>query len=285
MKLSNFIDLKARVPIALAMSIVVTGLILFAHVHIIQLILILCLIALSVIGLWEFSQLLQTKEISIPWSLLSVAACCWLFSFYITLFYQQIFYLPGIILAIISLVILVYNFNKLEGSILRISSSFFAFLYTVVPLGIMIKILYPFSSQDGRIWLAYLICVTKATDIGAYFIGKIFGKKRLAAELSPAKTVGGAIGGLVFGLGTSLAFYLLTYITPKYLFNFNIWQAIMIGTLIGVIGQVGDLAESLMKRDAQIKDSNALPGVGGVLDLLDSLYLTTPVLYLFMKII
>ncbi|MBI5273435.1 MAG: phosphatidate cytidylyltransferase [Chlamydiales bacterium] len=285
MKFSNFIDLKSRMPIAILLMFIVAGLIFFAHLAIVQMILVIIFGLVAIIGLWEFTNLLKIKNIYIPWTMLATVAVVWLCFLYISLFYTGIYFVPGLVLVIAAIALFAFYFNKIENSIVHLACSCFGFLYIVVPLGLMLKILYPYASQDGRIWLAYLICTTKATDVGAYFIGKMFGTKRLAAQLSPAKTVEGAIGGLVFACLTSLAFYLLSMFLPQELFHFNFLKAILFGGLIGIIGQIGDLTESLMKRDAHMKDSNTLPGIGGMLDLLDSLLLTTPVVYLLMKIL
>lgn len=285
MRLSNFMDLKSRVPIAFVCILLAASLIYFSQLAIVQFILVICLGAIAVTGMWEFSQMLQTKEIQLPWSILSIGACVWLIFLYISLFHEKMYFISGVVLGLLSLAVFVYHFNKIQNSIITISCSFFGFLYIVVPLGLMLKILYPYSHQDGRIWLAYLIAVTKGADVGAYFIGKLFGKRRLAASLSPGKTAAGAIGGFILSLLISFAFYLLSLFLKPGVFRLGFSQMILYGAFIGIIAQVGDLAESLFKRDVNVKDSNALPGVGGVLDLLDSLLFTTPLLYLFMKIL
>src|SRR5262249_52359659 len=94
---------------------------------------------------------------------------------------------------------------------------------------------------------------------------------------SPKKTWEGAISGFVAALGTSV---LLRQLLPL---DLALWQALFLGCCISILAQFGDLAESLLKRDMNLKDSNQVPGIGGVLDILDSLVFTSPFIYLFLK--
>jgi len=119
--------------------------------------------------------------------------------------------------------------------------------------------------------------------MGGYFAGKMWGKRKLAPHISPGKTVLGAIAGFFSAIALSLVFFLISKWGDIESFQLDLSGAIILGGLIGLFSQLGDLAESLLKRDAKIKDSNTIPGVGGVLDLLDSLLFTIPILYLFLK--
>ncbi len=285
MKFSNFVDLQFRMPIALGAALISAALIWFSQNPIVQAFLVLILCAIGAVGLWEFHHLLEMKAVKIPWKWLSIASAGWLVGLYISLHRTDLYFLPGLLVLFFVIFFFAYYFNKIEGSIVKISCICFAFIYVIVPLGMMLKILYPYSLQDGRIWLAYLIATTKGTDIGAYFVGKMFGQMKLAPQISPKKTVTGAIGGFVLACAISLAFYFLSFYLPDGIFHFNWWKAILFGGIIGIFAQVGDLVESLMKRDAHIKDSNSLPGFGGMLDFFDSLLLTTPILYLLMKML
>ncbi|MFH1996174.1 MAG: phosphatidate cytidylyltransferase [Candidatus Omnitrophota bacterium] len=131
----------------------------------------------------------------------------------------------------------------------------------------------------GEILILYLILVTKSNDIGAFFIGRSFGKHSLIPRISPKKTVEGTVGGIVTGCCVSLA-------SKAYMSGFSWGQLCVLGVLLGVLGQVGDLAESLVKRDCGVKDSGRkLPGYGGMLDMLDSLFFTTPIFYFYMRVL
>lgn len=139
-------------------------------------------------------------------------------------------------------------------------------------------------SRGGMLALFSMIATVKFTDIGAYFVGRQFGKHKMAPIVSPGKTWEGAAGGLALGtlaamltLGP-LAHLLGTPSTRDWLPWFG--GALLYGVLVSTSGMMGDLAESLLKRDAGVKDSSTwLPGFGGVLDLLDSLLLAAPVAY------
>ncbi|MCK4258698.1 MAG: phosphatidate cytidylyltransferase [Halanaerobiales bacterium] len=134
----------------------------------------------------------------------------------------------------------------------------------------------PVLTGIEAIWFA-LIC-TWATDSMAYFIGRSFGKRPLAPKVSPKKTVAGFIGGLLGSLLTGSIFSMVI--------GFSIAKAILIAGGIGLIGQMGDLFESAMKRDAGIKDSGKLmPGHGGVLDRFDSALFTLPLTFYLINLL
>jgi phosphatidate cytidylyltransferase len=133
-------------------------------------------------------------------------------------------------------------------------------------------------------FLAYLICVSKGADVGGYFLGSWLGKRPLAPTISPRKTIEGAIGGVVFSIIISMAFYALTFIIPISLFSISFVEALFLGFGLSFLAQLGDLSESVLKRDAKLKDSSSIPAVGGVLDILDSLIFTTPLLYCYLMI-
>lgn len=178
------------------------------------------------------------------------------------------------------------RFRRSDGALIHVAVEFFGVAYIAIPLSYMLAILYPIATpvvEDGRWWIFYLILVTKITDIGAYFVGRIWGKHRLAPLLSPKKTVEGAIGGLVCTIALSLSMVYLGRTYAGDAFPLAWVDALWLGLLIGVFGQLGDLAESLLKRDAMVKDSNTIPGLGGVLDTLDSLIFTAPIVYFYLK--
>lgn len=126
--------------------------------------------------------------------------------------------------------------------------------------------------------VAFVILVTKLGDVGAYLIGSSVGKRPLIPRISPNKTVEGFVGGLA-------ASWLAALAARPLLGDVPLWQAAVPGVVLGLLAQAGDLAESLLKRDCQVKDSGAvLPGLGGTLDVLDSLLFTLPVYYGYVKV-
>jgi len=134
--------------------------------------------------------------------------------------------------------------------------------------------------EDGRNWVYLAMLTTFANDTGAFFIGRAKGKHRLAPAISESKTREGAIGGLVCAvLGAMLIATVLNVISP---FAFKYWQIILLGFLVGVFAQLGDLVESLLKRNMGVKESgNLLPGHGGILDRFDSLIFVGAMVYYY----
>lgn len=129
--------------------------------------------------------------------------------------------------------------------------------------------------NDGLSYLLYTFLIVVATDIGAYYFGTKFGKTKLSKVISPKKTVEGAIGGGLFAIFVSTFGVFYT--------NLNLVEAVFGGLLITLFAQFGDLSESLIKRDAGVKDSsNILPGHGGLLDRADSYVFALPVAYYYL---
>ncbi|WP_085246873.1 phosphatidate cytidylyltransferase [Gilliamella mensalis] len=155
----------------------------------------------------------------------------------------------------------------------------FAF-FTIVPFFISMielrSINYNSNSYTGAIWLLYIFVLVWATDTGAYFAGRSFGKRKLAAKVSPGKTVEGFIGGVSVSIAISVTVYLFNLFKIEF-------SAFFISSLLAILVSVlGDLTESMFKREAGIKDSGHLiPGHGGILDRIDSLTAAVPVFVAF----
>jgi phosphatidate cytidylyltransferase len=142
-----------------------------------------------------------------------------------------------------------------------------------------------FVTANGRYWVMYLVVVTKFTDIGAYLIGASVGRHKMIPRISPKKTWEGTVGGLLFAVGGSL---LCLHVLRANLGadGLTLSHAIVLGLLLGGAAVIGDLAESLIKREAGVKDSSTiLPGHGGCLDMIDSLLFTAPLLYVYMRLV
>jgi phosphatidate cytidylyltransferase len=139
---------------------------------------------------------------------------------------------------------------------------------------------YAVGDRAGTALVALPLVLTWASDIGAFFVGRAIGGRKLIPAVSPGKTVSGALGGLAVTVIAAWA-YVRFVLTPTALLTMSIAGALAFGAIISVAAQIGDLVESLFKREAKLKDSSRLiPGHGGLLDRLDSLLFVLPVAYL-----
>ncbi|OPY59072.1 MAG: Phosphatidate cytidylyltransferase [Pelotomaculum sp. PtaU1.Bin035] len=133
---------------------------------------------------------------------------------------------------------------------------------------------------DGWIWLIFMFAGTWTCDTAAYFVGRAFGRRRIAPVLSPKKTLEGAMGGL---LGSTFIAYLFAIIYP--FLSMHMPKLLLLGLLLGAAAEVGDLLESAFKRQAGLKDSSSLiPGHGGILDRFDSALFTAPLVYYYVRL-
>ncbi len=268
---------------------VVTTLLAFYTYLPITIVLVLSVGGLVGIGVWEYARLAKAKSFCPSVKAMILIAMAEVFAFFAAHKHVVIPEFPAIVLVLGAILFFILHFKGTSDALANVAIEFFGVCYVSVPLSCFLGILYPLTSsgfdQDGRWWLVYLIFVTKITDVAAYFVGKIWGKRKLAPVLSPKKTVEGAIAGFISAVGASVAMSCLGKALAPMSFNLPLMQAIFLGVFVGVLAQLGDLAESLLKRDAVVKDSNTLPGLGGVLDMVDSLLLTAPIVYFYLKII
>jgi len=142
---------------------------------------------------------------------------------------------------------------------------------------------YAVGAGAGTILVLLPVLLTWATDIGAYVFGRTFGKRKLIPSISPGKTVEGAIGGLGMAVVICLV-YVRFVLMPYAQLGLTVQGAVLFAIVISVAAQTGDLAESLLKREAGVKDSsNIIPGHGGVLDRFDSLLFVLPIAFLLLR--
>lgn len=182
------------------------------------------------------------------------------------------------IIVIACLFIFVLQFTKRDVSqaLASIAITLFGLLYIAWFFSFFIKLKF---LPGGVRFVSFLILVTKMGDVGAYLIGNEFGKRNLIPAISPKKTVEGTVGGLIFSVLSAAA-------SKAYLPAFSFLHLAFLGLLLGILAQVGDLAESLLKRDCGAKDSGSgLPGFGGMLDLIDSLLFTAPIFYFYLVVL
>lgn len=183
--------------------------------------------------------------------------------------------LAGIVISMLLTVFLVLkHYSTLENVYAYMSSMLFGIVYVSTSLAHMSMLA---GVEHGAFFLLLLLAVTAGSDTGAYYIGKTFGHKKLLPAVSPKKTVAGAIGGIVCGTGAALLVNFFFLPQP-----FNSVRLFPAAVVLVIIGMIGDLAESAIKRSFHVKDSSTiLAGHGGLLDRIDSLLFAGPVLFYF----
>ncbi len=173
------------------------------------------------------------------------------------------------------------RYQKPGGVIVNVALAVFGVAYIGLTLSFCAQLRILGGRDAGLVALAALVIVVKMGDTGAYTVGRLFGRHKMTPLLSPGKTWEGFAGGMAFALvGSWLAFHLLPR-AMRFELPQTSWNWVVFGLAVGVAGVLGDLAESLLKRDMGRKDSSTwMPGFGGLLDLLDSILFAAPVAYL-----
>ena len=138
-----------------------------------------------------------------------------------------------------------------------------------------------FPGVDGTYYVLYFIMVTKFSDMGAYAVGSLIGRHKMIPRISPGKTWEGFGGAIVVSTAASVAF---SHFLGDKLHGLTLFHAIILGVVLSSTAVIGDLIESVFKREAGVKDSgHFFPGIGGILDLLDSLLFNAPIMYLYLR--
>ncbi len=166
------------------------------------------------------------------------------------------------------------------AGILAISTTLFGLMYVPWLLNFILKINF-FPGIKGQFYLLYFVLITKFSDTGAYAVGSLIGRHKMIPRISPGKTWEG-FGGAI--LVSTLASIIFVYFFGRHMRGMNYAHAVILGILLSICAVVGDLIESLFKREAGVKDSGKFfPGIGGILDLLDSLLFNAPIMYLYLR--
>ena len=166
------------------------------------------------------------------------------------------------------------------AGILAISTTLFGLMYVPWLLNFIQKINF-FHGVQGNYYVLYFILVTKFSDLGAYCVGSLIGKHKMIPRISPGKTWEGFGGAIVVSTLVSLTF---AHFAQDKLAGMTPVHAVILGVLLSSTAVIGDLIESIFKREAGVKDSGEFfPGIGGILDLLDSLLFNAPLMYLYLR--
>ena len=187
-----------------------------------------------------------------------------------------------LILFVLGLCVRQFVSRSNTAGILAISTTLFGLMYVPWLLNFIQKInFFPGIGDHGKYYVLYFILVTKFSDTGAYVIGSLIGKHKMIPRISPAKTWEGFGGAILVATGASLAY---THFLAGKMPGMTPLHAIVLGVVLSSAAVIGDLIESLFKREAGVKDSGSFfPGIGGILDLLDSLLFNAPIMYLYLR--
>lgn len=190
---------------------------------------------------------------------------------------------------LVTLVVLERLRYPLEGfrTLDEIAATIFGFVYCVLLFAFIPKLfMLPLTNEAGDpsapFYIIYLLAVTKLTDMGAYLVGSVIGRDKMIPHVSPGKTWQGFGGAIAFAVAGSFALYFamgdqIPIITPIH--------AAVLAVLLALVAVLGDLAESILKRSLEAKDSgHVMPGIGGFLDLIDSIIFTAPLFYIYLLI-
>ena len=226
----------------------------------------------GVVALWEFLLMGERKKYPLQ-KLLCVALLLFILWTFVS---NSLSVEIGVFAALLFIpAFYVFSSNDLENALPSTAVSVLAVLYVGMLGGSLIRLRLDFGVYGPRL-IFFLLIVVWASDAGAYYVGRAFGRHKLLPRVSPKKTIEGGIGGLVVSSAAALG--------VRYTFfpEFPLIHVIVCALLLALAGIVGDLAESAWKRSAAVKDSGGLlPGHGGFLDRIDSIVFTAPVLYTY----
>lgn len=225
---------------------------------------------LTAAALMEFLVMMQRKGMHPMWLSTYVLAFILLFRTFLSQ------YLPGLVAAALLLMVLTMIFDYPRTNLADISMNLFAAVYTGFLLSFALAL---GIGEQSFVILLMVFILTWASDVGGYAFGHIYGKHKLAPQLSPAKTREGAAGAFIMAVVAALLLKYVLKIEFSYIF------LVLMAIIASAAAQIGDLLESAIKRYFEVKDSGQiLPGHGGVLDRFDSLMLVMPVIYYFMVV-
>lgn len=180
--------------------------------------------------------------------------------------------------AVLALFLLQLARQDSSQTIVGIGTVLFGIFYVSWCFSFLVKLrMIELTGVDGRWLAAFVILVTKGGDVGAYLVGSVIGRRPLIVRISPSKTWEGLAGGVASSV--AIAWAMARWLAPVV----TLGHVLALGLILGMAAQIGDLSESMVKRDCQVKDSGRLvPGIGGMLDLLDSLLFTSPIAYFYL---
>jgi phosphatidate cytidylyltransferase len=187
-----------------------------------------------------------------------------------------------IIIFVLGLCVRQFMSRSVSTGIIAISTTLFGMMYVPWLLNFIQKInFFGQAGVEGPYYVLYFVLVTKFSDCGAYAVGSLIGRHKMIPRISPGKTWEGFGGAIVVSTAASVIF---ARVAGHHLAGMTLLHSIILGIILSIAAVVGDLIESLFKREAGLKDSGSMfPGIGGILDLLDSLLFNAPIMYLYLR--
>ncbi len=259
-----------NLPAAIAVGLVLGG-VVFLTLFTVKATFLLYVGIIVAIGLWEFSQALQSRQINVPVVPIAAGGIA-----IVTLAYWTQTRWVLVALALAGIGVLAWRLSGgAAGYVRDVTAGFFTLLYLPLMATFVALML---NQPDGSRRAIIFVVLTVCSDTGGYAAGILMGKHPLAPRISPKKTWEGATGSLVFCLAAG------AIMVPQVLHG-RLWQGLLLGLAAVVAATLGDLAESMIKRDLELKDmGHLLPGHGGVMDRIDSFLVMAPVIWLLLAV-
>jgi phosphatidate cytidylyltransferase len=227
---------------------------------------------MTLIGLYEFFYMIEKKGVRLFKPIGLIVGVLIPITIYFRMPIKEGWQFMFVVMGLFMLFMLELRKGKAHQPVFSISATIFAIVYIAWCLSFIVRIR---QLPEGAMLTAFCLIVTKSSDMGAFLWGRKLGKTPLLANISPKKSLEGAVGGFFSSIFVGVLFSML-------ITTLNFWEKFFLIIILAIIAQLGDLFESLIKRDCQVKDSGKIfPGMGGVLDVIDSVIFTAPTFYLY----
>jgi phosphatidate cytidylyltransferase len=278
---------KKRIMTGLIIAVVLSGAMLLVpagNIAVLLGLIMICGLAMrEVYALMQRADLLASEKTGITCGLLFVAMT-WLTAKYPCPRFSGDDMLWSLLLIILMVIFLrLFGYTSARQALRNALGTLFGFLYVAFFWSFFVRLYMVGGNEAPGLTAFYLLLAVKWGDGGAYFIGSRFGKHKLFPRISPKKSWEGLFGGILFSCVVGVLWWFFTNGTLGP-YKFSLVHALILGVLLPIIGTLSDLVESLFKRAVDIKDSGAIAhGLGGMLDMIDSLLFTAPFMYIYIK--
>ncbi len=245
------------------------------------------LLLICATGLFEFYHLLDSANIPHFKYVGTIGGLALIASTWVSLNYfrELRFNSEWLVLILLMITVFLRQFPQKNNPrpVETIAGTLLGVMYVAFFFNFFTRLLMDWGDHTGRLLVLYLVVVVKASDTGAFFMGCSFGRHKLIPRISPAKSWEGFFGGILAGILASILFLVFSH-GQLGAVSLTWRDALVLGIFLPAIGTAGDLTESLFKRAAGVKDSGRIIlGMGGILDVLDSLLFTAPILYVYAR--